>query len=80
MKVFTIDGNNTIAVHATVQDAEAVAGAERFRSEAGLEKIAADWPMIRLVEIWNSLSGVTAVSKFKDRSTGVCRQPSIQFP
>jgi hypothetical protein len=74
MKVFTIENEtNNITVHATVQDAEAVANAERFRNEAGLAKLAADWPMARLVEIWNSLAGVSPVAKFKDRSTGVSR-------
>lgn len=73
MKVFTIDENNTIAAHASVEDADAVVGSERFRSEAGLEKIAADWPMIRLVAVWNGLPGVTEVSKFKNRDTGVSR-------
>ena len=74
MKHFTIDNeSNNISVHATAQEAEAVANAERFRSEAGLDKIAADWPMARLVEIWNTLPGVNPVSKFKDRATAVTR-------
>ena len=48
MKTFTIEnGTNSIRVHTTVQEAEAVANAERFRSEAGLEKIAAEWPMVQ---------------------------------
>jgi hypothetical protein len=74
MKVFTIEnGTNNITVHGTVQEAEAVENAECFRSEAGLEKLAADWPMVKLVEIWNSLTGVAPVTKFKDRATGVTR-------
>ena len=31
-------------------DAEAVANADRFRNEAGLNKLATDWPAARLVE------------------------------
>jgi len=50
-----------------------VPNAERFRNEAGLAKIAAEWPMSRLVEIWNSLPGAEPVKKFKDRATGVAR-------
>ena len=74
MKLFTIENEtNNITVHATTQDAEAVANAERFRSESGLNKLAADWPAARLVEIWNSLPGVSPVKKFKDRQTAVSR-------
>jgi hypothetical protein len=74
MKVFTIENEtNNITVDAHVEAAEAMANANRFRNEAGLEKIAADWLMARLVEIWNSLPGVTPVTKFKDRKTGVSR-------
>ncbi len=74
MKTFTIEnGTNNITVHATTQDAEAVANAERFRNEPGLNKLAADWPAVRLVEIWNSLPGATPVKKFKDRQTAVGR-------
>src|ERR1700733_13208186 len=74
MKSFTIENEtNNITIHATVQDAEAAANAERFRNEAGLHKLAADWPASRLVEIWNSLPGVTPLKKFKDRQTAVSR-------
>jgi len=73
MKIFTIENDNNITLHATVQDAEAVANADRFRNEAGLAKLATNWPASRLVEIWNSLPGVTPIKKFKDRQTGVSR-------
>lgn len=74
MKIFTIENEtNNIMIHASVQEAETVENADRFRNEAGLAKLAADWPVARLVEIWNSLPGVTPVTKFKDRATGVSR-------
>ncbi len=74
MKIFTIENEtNNITVHATTQDAEAVANADRFRNESGLNKLAGDWPAARLVEIWNSLPGVSPVKKFKDRQTAVSR-------
>jgi hypothetical protein len=74
MKVFTIENDtNNIMVHASADEAEAVANAERFRNEAGLAKIAADWPMARLVEIWNGLPGAEPIRKFKDRATAVGR-------
>jgi hypothetical protein len=74
MKNFTIENEtNNIIVHANIQDAEAVANAERFRTEAQLARLAADWPAARLVEIWNSLPGQTPLKKFKDRATAVSR-------
>src|ERR1035441_3007041 len=74
MNTFTIESEtNNIAIHTTIQDAEAVANAERFRTEAQLAKLAAAWPAARLVEIWNSLPGETLVKKFKNRATAVSR-------
>jgi hypothetical protein len=74
MIIFTIENeSNNIMAHATVQDAEAVPNAERFRNEAGLAKLAADWSAARLVEIYNSLPGVSPVKKFTDRKTAVSR-------
>jgi hypothetical protein len=74
MKTYTIENEtNNITVHATKQEAEAVAGSECFANEAALAKLAANWPTARLVEIWNSLPGETQVKKFKDRATAVSR-------
>ena len=74
MKTFTIENEtNNITVHATIQDAEAVANADRFRNEAQLAKLVADWPAARLVDVWNSLPGETQVKKFKERATAVSR-------
>jgi hypothetical protein len=74
MKTFTIENEtNNITVHTSVQEAEAVANAEQFSDEAAMAILAADWPAARLVEIWNCLPGVTPVTKFKDRTTGVSR-------
>ena len=74
MKTYTIENEtNNITIHATAKEADALADAQRFRNEAGLAKLAADWPMARLIEIWNSLSGVSPVKKFKDRTTAVGR-------
>jgi hypothetical protein len=74
MKTFTIENEtNNITLHTMIQDAEGVPNAEWFRNEAGLSKLAAEWPAARLVEIWNTLPGVTPVEKFKDRTTAVSR-------
>jgi len=74
LKHFTIDNEtNNIMVHTSVAEAEGVPNTQRFATEAALGKLAADWPTARLVDVWNSLPGVTPVGKFKDRSTAVSR-------
>jgi hypothetical protein len=74
MKHFTIENEtNNITVHASAKEADAAPSSERFSNEAALANLAADWPMARLVEIWNSLPGETQVRKFKDRATAVSR-------
>jgi hypothetical protein len=73
MKHFTIDNENNITLHASAQEAEAVANAERFSTSAGLAKLADKWPAARLVEIWNSLPGASPVKKFTDRKTAATR-------
>jgi hypothetical protein len=74
MKMFTIETEtNNITVHATAKQAEAVPAAQRFSTEAGLAKLAADWPATRLAEIWNSLPGAKPVHKFTDRKKAVAR-------
>lgn len=74
MIIFTIENeSNNIMAHTTIQEAEAVPNAERFRNEATLAKLAAEWPAARLVEIYNSLPGMGPVTKFRDRTTAVGR-------
>jgi hypothetical protein len=74
MKNFPIENEtNNITVHGSAKEAEAVLDSERFSTEAALAKLAANWPAARLVEIFNSLPGVTEVKKFKDRATAVSR-------
>ena len=74
MKTFTIENDsNNITLHTTIQEAEALPNAERFRNEAALAKLAGNWPAARLVDIWNSLPGASPVKKFKDRATAVSR-------
>jgi hypothetical protein len=52
IKLFTIENEtNNTTVHDTIQEAEAVASAGRFRNESGLIKLAADWPRA----VWSGL-------------------------
>lgn len=71
--MFTIDSENAITAHAGPEQAQAVENAECFQDEAGLAELAANWSAARLIAIWNSLPGVTAVKKFTNRQTAVDR-------
>ena len=74
MKTFTIENDtNNIIVFASGAEAEAILDSEHFATEAELAGLATNWPAARLVEIYNSLPGVTEVRKFKDRATAVSR-------
>ena len=73
MTTFTIDTDNNITAHATPDEATAVSGAERFTTAAELAELAANWPANRLVDVWNSLPGVSPVDKFKTSKTAVGR-------
>ena len=53
--------------------AETEAGDSTFASEQELHQLAKEWPMKRLVAIWNRLPGVQAVIRFTDRNTAVAR-------
>jgi len=83
MTTFTIDSDNSITAFASLLEAQAadIAGAEFFSSEEELAQLAASWPVAgahgrgssKLMELWNSLPGVTPVKKFKDRKTALAR-------
>ena len=78
MRLFAIDADNTIT---TFPAAEQIPeGQEQFASEKELGKLAANWPIDRLVQIWNGFAGVAGpfgdlkpVKKFTDRKTAVKR-------
>src|ERR1700732_1729497 len=74
MKTFTIDETNNISAWASQkQAAEGAPNAERFSSQSDLAELSAVWPSARVVEVWNSLPGVSPVKKFTDRKTAVAR-------
>ena len=71
MKVFTIDTDNNITVHASRKLARET-GADVFTTAENLaELIGPDSK--RLVEIWNSLTGVKPVKKFTSRGIAAQR-------
>src|SRR5260370_29436202 len=47
--------------------------AERFGSQSELAELAGTWAPGRIVDIWNSLPGVSPVKKFTDRKTAIAR-------
>jgi hypothetical protein len=67
---FTIDTENNITAFATKQEA---GEGESFSTQDELAGLAANWPATRLVEIWNSVPGLTPVKKFTNRKSAVAR-------
>jgi hypothetical protein len=69
MKTFTIDADNNISVFASKKEAVAATATpfDPFTSQSELADLATDWPMSRLVEVWNGIPGVTAVTKFTNK-------------
>jgi hypothetical protein len=66
MKHFTIDAENNITIHASRKEAQAVADRIAFSTEEQFaDGIGNDGK--RLIDIWNSLPGVTPVKKFTNR-------------
>ena len=70
MATFMIDSDNNITGYGpgeTIPDGNT----ERFTTENELTELAAQWPAARLVELWNSVPGLTHVRKFTSRKTAV---------
>ena len=73
MRIFTIDSDDNISVFSSVEEAGKDPELKRFHSVDELMALAERWPGSRLVEIWNSLTGVKPVKKFTNRKTAVAR-------
>jgi Protein of unknown function (DUF3489) len=73
MTIFTIDKDNNITAFASGKKADSNPDSERFRSAKELDKVARKWPASRLIEIWNSLPGVSPVRKFTSRQVAIDR-------
>jgi hypothetical protein len=70
MTTYTIDNENNITAHGSKQEA---GEGETFSTQQELADVAATWPATRLVEIWNSIPGLTPVKKFTERKSAVGR-------
>lgn len=69
MKTFTIDAENNTTVFATKKEAAAASTTpfDSFANQSELAELTAGWPVQRLIEIWNGIPGVNAVTKFTSR-------------
>ena len=76
MHTFRIDPDNRITLLGAKQKrapaAEGAAGA-CFRSQPELAQVVQNWPMTRLVAIWNGIEGVLPVRRFAHRQAAVSR-------
>ncbi len=75
MSTFTIDNENNITVYAKAEEVPQPGDSTTmtFDSLGALNKVSAEWPMSRFVEIWNSIPGQSPVKKFQDRKKAVAR-------
>src|ERR1019366_9561278 len=77
MTTFAIDTDNNITAHAAMPAAQD--NLVVFASQKELSKATAEWPISRLVEVWNSFAGAPGfddlkpVKKFTDRKTAASR-------
>ena len=71
MTTFTINTENNIT--AWGKRPAKTTGLEIFASDNDLATLAGGWPSTRLVDIWNSLTGVAPVKKFTDRKSATGR-------
>jgi len=77
MSTFTIDSDNNITAHAGLPSG--ADESQSFSTAKELAKLAAEWPLSRLVETWNSFAGVSPfddlkpIKKFTSRKAAVTR-------
>jgi hypothetical protein len=74
MKTFVLDADHNITAYASQQQASsAMPAGDAFTTAAGLKAALKNYPPATAVGIWNSLTGVTLVKKFKDAATAAGR-------
>ena len=77
MPTFTIDTDNNITAHAVAPAAQDNLAA--FASQKEFSKATAEWPISRLVEVWNGSAGTSGfdklkpIKKFTDRKAATTR-------
>ena len=73
VKTFVVDSADCARAFALREAARKCRDGTSFATEKEFASASTDWPMSRLVAIWNKLPGAKPVSKFKDRSTALRR-------
>lgn len=73
MKTFVIDSANSVKAYASSKAARRCTEGKLFATEKDLTSVSADWPMLRLVAIWNQMPGVKPVQRFTNRTTALRR-------
>jgi hypothetical protein len=74
MTAYTIDAENNITAFVSLKEIQGSdEGIETFSDVEELAALASQWPGARLVEIWNSLTGVEPVERFTSRRVAVAR-------
>jgi hypothetical protein len=73
MKTFVFDSADSVKAYASSEKARQCRDGTRFATENEFASVSTDWPMLRLVAIWNKLPGVKPVGKFTNRSTALRR-------
>ena len=69
---YQINEDNTVQViEATAAEPANLSSA--FSSVEGLQEVVGEWPLRRLVEVWNRLPNVRPLSRFEDRQIAVQR-------
>jgi len=56
-----------------ITDVEETPPGSRFASETELRRLLREWPIRMLIELWNGLPGVRAVTKFENRDIAIAR-------
>ena len=74
MTTFVLDADHNITAYASQQQAgNAIPPGDAFTTAAGLKAALQNYPAATAVGIWNSLTGVTPVKRFKDAATAAGR-------
>jgi hypothetical protein len=73
VKTFVIDATNHAKAYASTGAARKCRDGPLFATEGAFASVSAEWPMLRLVAIWNKIPGVRPVQKFTDRRTALRR-------
>jgi Protein of unknown function (DUF3489) len=75
MRTIAINEKNRIAIFVSKKEAAAASQTpfDTFSNQKELTEVTADWPMQRLIGVWNNIPGVNQVSKFANRKVAIER-------